>query len=67
MLVNIADYPQLRFICWNLKDDASMDDSLVLSLYERNWRHIEADKLERKEKEFIDYLVNKYGNGVLNV
>ena len=67
MLVKIADYPQLKFICWNFKDDACMDDSLILSLYERNWRYIEQDKLEPKERQFIDRLVMEYGNGVLNV
>lgn len=67
MLTKISDYPQLKFICWNLKDDACMEESLILSLYERNWRYIEQDKLELTEKQFIDHLVKKFGNGVLNV
>ena len=67
MLVRISDYPQLKSICWSLRDDAQMEDSIVLSLYERNWRFIEQDKLEPGEKQFIDRLVQQFGNGVLNV
>lgn len=65
--IRIADYAQLKFLCWNLKDDAFLDEALVLSLYERNWRFVEVEKLELKERDLIDRLVIEYGNGVFNV
>lgn len=67
MRIRIADYPQLRLIAWNRRNDATLDDTEALALYERNWRHVEANALEPKERKLIDRLVKTVGNGVLHV
>jgi hypothetical protein len=59
------DYEQLKFLCWNIKDNISLSPEEVLSIYERNWRWIEVDKLQQDEKELIQNLVHDYGRGVL--
>lgn len=67
MPIRIANYPQLRLIAWNRREDATLDDVEALALYERNWRHVEADALEPRERRLIDRLVQTVGNGVLHV
>ncbi len=67
MQVLIADYPQLRLLCWNRPGDTHLDGAVALSLYEGNWRHVDEASLTAEERQLIDELVARYGNGVLNV
>lgn len=64
MEIRISDYPQLRFISWSRCDDATVSGEEALSIYERNWRWVDAAKLTVEEKALIETLVQKYGNGV---
>jgi hypothetical protein len=66
-MLKIADFPQLKFITWNRRDDDVVSEKDALSLYERNWRFVEQAELEPHEQALIDRLVRDYGNGVLNV
>ena len=67
MQVRLADYPQLRKICWNRRADALLDGAEALALYERNWRHVEPEALDGVERRLIQRLADLYGGGVLNV
>lgn len=67
MNIHIAQYPQLRDLCWNRPADTVLDGEDALALYERNWRFIDADRLTQEEQALLDLLVARYGNGVLNV
>jgi len=67
MQLPIADYPQLRLIAWNRKDDDFIEEDEALALYERNWRYVDHAHMTEKEQELIDRLVAQYGNGVLHV
>jgi len=65
--VKISDYDQLKLICWQLRDDAIIDEDIALATYERNWAFVAPVEFTKKEACFLDYLVKTYGNGVLNV
>lgn len=65
--IRIADYPQLKLIAWNRRADATLDEKEALALYERNWRHVDTDALEPKERTLIDRLAKTIGKGVLHV
>lgn len=64
-LVRVGDYPELAYLCWQTAPDTRIPESDALATYERNWRHVGA--LTARERRFIDYLVDAYGNGVLLV
>lgn len=64
--INIENYPQLAALCWS-SALRSVEESEALQLYESGWRFIEQDHLVPAEKALIDMLVDRYGNGVLNV
>lgn len=67
MQLHIAEYPQLRLIAWNRKDDDLIEEDEALALYERNWRYVDHAHITEKEQQLIDRLVVQYGNGVLHV
>lgn len=66
-MLKIADFPQLKFICWNRREDDVVSEEEALSLYERNWRFVEQKELEPHEQALIDRLVRDYRNGVFQV
>lgn len=66
MHILIADYPQLRLIAWNRRADARVEEAEALALYESNWRHVDVEGLDVRERELIDHLVRTVGGGVLN-
>lgn len=64
-LIKLDNYPALKSLCWNQQSDCvSRRDAL--SIYERNWRFVEVDKLTADECLLIEELKTEYGNGVLN-
>jgi hypothetical protein len=67
MQLRIAEYPQLRLIAWNRKDDDLIQEDEALALYERNWRYVDRTHITEKEQRLINRLVVQYGNGVLHV
>lgn len=67
MKVQLADYPQLRLLAWNRRDDDLIEGDEALALYERNWIHVDRAQLTEKEQQLIDQLVIQYGNGVFNI
>ena len=64
--IEIADYPQLKLLCWNRPGRFVMARE-AWEIYERNWRFVERDQLEAKEQELIRTLVTRFGAGVMNV
>lgn len=67
MRVRIAQYPQLRLLCWNRPPDTELEGGEALAIYERNWRHVDQDALTPGERGLLTRLIARYGNGVLNV
>jgi hypothetical protein len=64
--VEIAHFPALRLLAWQLHLER-MSEPDVLALYEREWRHLDPDRLDPHERALIERLVRTYGHGVLNV
>ncbi|ARR15338.1 hypothetical protein [Xanthomonas citri] len=67
MHLRLADYPQLKLIAWNRRDDDLVEEEEALALYERNWRYVDEAHLLPQERQLIDQLVQKFGHGVLHV
>lgn len=67
MLINISEYPQLRAVAWNRREDATCDEEEALALYERNWRFVDQEALTPEERAFIDRLIATHGGGVFHV
>lgn len=67
MDIDIAQYPQLRDLCWNRPGSTHLTGPEALALYERNWRLIDPAGLTSEERALIDHLVAHYGHGILHV
>jgi transcriptional regulator with XRE-family HTH domain len=65
--VRIADYPMLREIAWSTDPSASLTPAEAFAIYERNWRHLDRDAMEPKERSLVDRLTATVGKGVLLV
>ncbi len=66
-MIKLSDYPQLSLIAWNRQKESLVTEEEALALYEANWRWIDERTLTSKERALIEQLVQKVGNGVLNV
>ena len=64
-LIDLADFPQLRQLCWNLTTEF-LTRTDAFALYERNWRFIDQSALTATERALIDQLKDQLGSGVVN-
>lgn len=62
-MVKIDDYPELKLICWNIHLPELTEEE-AFGIYQVNWRYVYEDKLTPKEKELIEMLCKKYGEGI---
>ena len=65
--VAIADFPQLQRLAWPLATATVLTAEEALSLYERNWRHVDMAAMEPHERALLDRLVARVGKGQLLV
>ena len=65
-LIAVQDYDNLATLMWNRRERYITDEE-AFRLYERNWRFVDTKRMKPGERAFIARLVEKYGNGVLNV
>ncbi len=63
--IEVDRYPQLKLLCWNRRTRFLIAED-AWSLYERNWRFVEADRLEPMEQRLIAMLSARFGGGVLH-
>lgn len=68
-LISLHDLPHLReAAAWHIRDqDSKLTPVEVYELYERNWRHIEPEKIVGKEARLLKQLTKTIGKGVLLV
>lgn len=64
MIVTIADYPELKLICWNVHVP-SIDGETAYGIYMLNWRFVSTNLLTENEQKLIAELAETYGSGVL--
>jgi len=62
-----AHYPELARLVWNGDPQRPIAAEDALTLYERNWRHVDKDALSDQEAALISALVETHGNGVMLV
>lgn len=54
--VRLADYPQLKQLAWQVNGVDELTPTQALSMYERNWRHIDVAALQPHEQKLVDAL-----------
>jgi len=54
--IYLADYPQLKKLAWQVHGIDTLTPVEALSIYERNWRHVDVKALELHELQLIDAL-----------
>jgi len=65
--VRLAEFPQLKGLAWQLHGVDDLSPADALSLYERNWRHIDRASMVPAERALIQALVEQFGGGRLLV
>ena len=54
--IHLADYPQLKQLAWQVHGTDELTPAEALSIYERNWRHVNVQALEPRERQLVDAL-----------
>ncbi len=54
--IHLADYPQLKKLAWQVHGTDELTPVEALSIYDRNWRHVDVNALEPRERQLIDAL-----------
>jgi transcriptional regulator with XRE-family HTH domain len=54
--VRLGDYPQLKQLAWQVHGVEDLTPAEALSIYERNWRHIDVSALQPHEQQLVDAL-----------
>jgi transcriptional regulator with XRE-family HTH domain len=54
--IHLADYPQLKQLAWQVHGTDELTPAEALSIYERNWRHVDVQALEPHERQLVDAL-----------
>ena len=54
--VRLGDYPQLKQLAWHVHGVDELTPAEALGIYERNWRHIDASRLQPHEQQLVDAL-----------
>ena len=65
--IELSKYPELRRIAWQRRGVDAITPKEALSLYERNWRHVDAKTMEPRERELVQRLAEALGGGGLLV
>lgn len=66
--IRLDDYPQLRRLAWQVADGTQvLTPKEALGMYERNWRHLQPELLETRERSLIEALRQVFGAEDLRV
>jgi len=65
--IRLANYPMLREVAWSTDQEAELTPREAFALYERNWRHIDREAMNRRERDLVERLTKTIGKGVLLV
>jgi len=66
-LIVPKDFPELGMLVWNRDAARPIDRKEAFELYERNWRHVDAENLTPAEAQLIEALTEEFGHGHLLV
>lgn len=59
--VRLAEYPALKQLAWQVQGTDFLTPREALSIYERNWRHLDEQALQDHERKLIDALRSALG------
>lgn len=65
--IDVAHYPLLREIAWNIHSAERLTPEEAFGLYERYWRHLDHQAMGPEERALVAHLTATVGNGVLLV
>ena len=65
LVLDVQAWPTLRDLTWN-RAGRFVGAEDALALYERNWRFVDVERLDPREKDLIERLKDRFGAGVLN-
>jgi len=65
-VIELHRYPQLKQLAWQ-RHTPTVTGQEALSLYERNWRHVDQAAMPAHERELVAALAHAYGHGALLV
>jgi hypothetical protein len=65
LVIRVSEFPQLRDLAWNRADDLITAHE-AFGLYERNWRFVDVNRLDPRERALIERLTDTYGAGLIN-
>ena len=54
--IHLSDYPQLKQLAWQVHGIDELTPAEALSIYDRNWRHVDVQALEPRERQLVDAL-----------
>ena len=64
-VIRVDDCPNLAMLCWN-RDLQYMTREDAFKLYERNWRLLDSNNLDERERSLIQELKDEFGQGLIN-
>ena len=59
--IRIKDYPQLKALAWQLKDDEYITEAEAMAIYERNKRFLDLNQIQASERKLMERLANTRG------
>ncbi|NUM88261.1 MAG: helix-turn-helix domain-containing protein [Bdellovibrionales bacterium] len=59
--IPIAQHKQLKRLAWQLGKTVSISPQDALNLYERNWRHIDFQSMDARERNLLEALLAAFG------
>jgi len=59
--IKLADYPQLKRLAWQVQGTDELSLAEALGIYERNWRHVDLQALEPRERQLVEALRQALG------
>ena len=65
--IRLADYPQLERLVWQQHGLVEVSPAEALSLYERNWRHVDLQSMDLHEHALVKALARELSAGRLLV
>ena len=65
--IALGDYPQLKQLAWQVHGVNVLSPREALTIYERNWRHLDFDVMEPHERNLVDALRQIFSGEIHNV
>ena len=65
--IKLDEFPQLRQLAWQIHGTETLTPLEARDIYERNWRHLDKNKLEDRERQLIHALREGLGGDFSDV